>query len=334
MLRLSTTLRTSFVPPLLRNFSSAPSPSAPSPSAADIKELRKLSGSAPLLACRSALTETYADGAFSVSAALKHLRATSVTKTKSKTAGRLISEGTVAITESGWGRAVGVSLGCETDFAAKSDAFLSFTTEILDGIPSSEGVTVGDGLEDYALMGQEVVTSSPLLTTAWDQAVLTVRENMTVRGAFSVAEPESYFATYVHNKMSVGSGSSAGTTGAVVELRMKDGERDEGRLEEVGRKLAMHCVATKPSYLSLAAVPDGVVKEETEFFLRQMRDEEAEKGGKPKPDDIKEKIVKGKVGKWMKGICLLEQEHVAEDGQVVKKVLEKEGVEVRGFIVL
>lgn len=54
----------------------------------------------------------------------------------------------------------------------------------------------------------------------------------------------------------------------------------------------------------------------------------------PKPDDIKEKIIMGKVKKWTKGVCLLEQEHVAEEGEVVGKVLEKEGIICSGFVLM
>ena len=104
-------------------------------------------------------------------------------------------------------------------------------------------------------------------------------------------------------------------------------------MEREGRKLAMHIVAMKPEFLDLEDVPEAKRKEEEDVFLAQMEKEEAESGKKPKPEDIKRKIISGKMNKWAKGVALMEQEHVAngEEGGVIGKILEKNRMECRGF---
>lgn len=94
----------------------------------------------------------------------------------------------------------------------------------------------------------------------------------------------------------------------------------------------MHIVAASPKYLSLDNIPNNIVEEEMNIVKAQM---EAADNGK-KPPEILEKIAKGKFGKWASGVCLLEQEHVADPagGGAVKKVLKREGVDCAGFLVL
>ena len=182
------------------------------------------------------------------------------------------------------------------------------------------------------------------MKSLWDEATLAVRENMTVRQAYVISgKDDSCFTSYLHNNLtppSLSSGWAVGKTGAFVEMGMLESTGDKGKdsavMEAEGRKLAMHIVAMKPGYLDVDDVPAEKREEERKIFLDQLEEEEKASGKKGKPADIKEKIVKGKLGKWIKGIALMEQEHVAngEEGGVVGKVLKGKGVECRGFKLL
>ncbi|GMH80160.1 hypothetical protein TL16_g08427 [Triparma laevis f. inornata] len=309
-----------------------------------------------MLACRNALVDTAVDGTFDVQLALKHLRETQTSKTKTKTEGRAMGEGSVAFTQSAFGEASGLALTCETDFAAKSDTFVKFSRELLNEFPK-----VVEGSESLSSVklhsGNSIVESDAKIQKTWDEALATIRENMSVRGAFSVKKEGSYFATYVHNKQisdGYDDGIDVGKVGAVVELT---GDVSAEKFEEVrtkpseellitlyllvasllgssqvGKRLAMHIVAASPKYLSLDNIPNNIVEEEMNIVKAQM---EAADNGK-KPPEILEKIAKGKFGKWASGVCLLEQEHVADPagGGAVKKVLKREGVDCAGFLVL
>ncbi|GMI09965.1 hypothetical protein TrVE_jg14187 [Triparma verrucosa] len=297
--------------------------STASPPAALVKELRVLSGSAPLLACRNALSETSVEGTFDVTLALKHLRSTQTSKTKSKTSGRVMSEGAITFTKSGFGGASGLALTCETDFAAKSETFVNFSIDLLGNL--KEKVEKADGFKNLELhTGNEIIDNNAHLKKIWDEALLGVRENMSVRGAFSVTG-DSYFCSYVHNKLGGDESSDVGKVGAVVELK---GSVDVEKLEEVGKKLAMHVVAVSPKYLSIDDIPEEVMEEEKSILAKQLEDDK-------KPADIKEKMMKGRLNKWASQICLLEQEHVADaDGGAVKKVLKREKISCEGFVLL
>ena len=180
----------------------------------------------------------------------------------------------------------------------------------------------------------------------WDEALLGVRENMSVRQAYVLDDCEgSYFTSYLHNDLTPvelreEGGPRVGKTGAFVEMGMVkstgDVRRDLEIMEDTGRKLAMHVVAMKPGYLDRGDVPEERRVEEEKVFLEQLEEEEKASGKKGKPEDIKRKIVKGKMAKWEKGNVLMEQEHVAngEEGGQVGKVLKGRGVECRGFKLL
>ena len=144
----------------------------------------------------------------------------------------------MAITDGGWGRTSGLSLSCETDFAAKSDAFLTFTRAVLGGLPTS--FPPAPSLFDPPIT-TACVTGDPALSKLWDEAVLTVRENMSVRNGFCVENSSKYYASYVHNKLSGEGGCVVGKAGAVVELSLKEPTgadvADGEKLDAVGRKV-------------------------------------------------------------------------------------------------
>ena len=252
-------------------------------------------------------------------------------------------KGAVSFSAPSWGSAAALSLGCETDFAAKSDTFCVLTQNLIQQLSVSPHATVGTSYP-YARCDGSIVEKDGKMKALWEEAVLGVRENMKVRDAAVIEGKESYFTSYLHSKLTANaqaSGPGVGKTGALVEMSMiepsDDREKDQSVLEEAGRKLAMHIVAMKPLFLSAKDIPSSMLEEEKGIFLKQIEDEEAAQGKKPKPQDIREKIVSGKLNKWSKGIALLEQEHVAsgeENGGAVKKILKASGIRCNGFILL
>jgi elongation factor Ts len=310
---------------------SAAAAAAPKPPASAIKELREVSGGAPLMAVRAALLETYTeDGGFDMDAALKHLRLTEGNKIKAKTADRKMSEGLVCLTTSKPGSISAVALGCETDFAGKSQVFVNLLQNFAARVSAS----------DTSVTKDNVLENDAGLKKMWDDAALSVRENMSVRDLVNVQAPASYFATYVHGKVGEHANptdveADVGKVGAYVEVKAAAGkELSNEELDTVGRALAMHVVAVKPRFLSMESVPASVLEEEREFILTAMADEEkTNPPKKPKPAEMKLKIAEGKLNKWAQGIVLLEQEHVANGGDniAVKKVVAGAGVEVVSF---
>ena len=308
---------------LTRALSSTP----PKPSTSDIKELRTQSGSAPLIAVRNALVETYTEASgFNIAAALKHLRLQEGNKIKTKTTGRAMKEGLVCLTSSSPTTLTALSISCETDFSGKSPLFVNMVQDF----------TAHTHTNDHATppTPENLLTNAPDLQTIMEEAALSLRENMTVSNVIKFNHEGSFFATYVHNKVtdhppkSTAVSMDLGKVGSYVELT---GDNPPAELDAIGKQLAMHIVAAKPRYLSMDSVPPEVLAEERAFILTAMTEEE-KNAKKPKSDEIKAKIAEGKLNKWAKSIVLLEQEHMASpDGGFVKKLLKQEGVECLSF---
>ena len=327
---------------VFRLFSSS---SGPAPPASLVKELREKSNGAPLLECKSALSHTYvsASSSFDIEAALKHLRTTGSLKIATKTASRAANEGCIAISTSpSRDRSVAVSLGCETDFAAKGTCFTSLAGTVAHDLLSHAAFS--SGAKSHADL-PAVLDAIPSIKAAWSNAALTVRENLTLNSAvvLSSSSPSERLYEYVHGKISSPSSSSSpssysvGSSAAIVRLTAAvPGAKTIGDEDAVGRQLAMHVVAARPRYLSIASVPPDAVSEERRAILAQtsVADEKFDK----KPEEIKKKIVEGKLSKFYQATVLEEQEHMVDSTMgeklSVKKVLEKRGFKCTDFLLV
>jgi len=118
---------------------------------------------------------------------------------------------------------------------------------------------------------------------------------------------ESVLTGYVHGR--IPGSDCAGTSAAVVEIAKVDDSSKATREEMVdaGKKLAMHVVAAKPTYLNPDAVPADVLEKEKAILMEQMADS-------GKPADILEKIVTGRMRKFYEGVCSTDQAHMVEEG--------------------
>lgn len=234
-----------------------------------------------------------ADG--DIEAAIDNLRKSSGLKAAKK-AGRTAAEG-VAITRasSDTASALILEVNCETDFVARDDNFLSFANRVADK-------ALADGQSDVAaLMDGE-------LEEARQALVQKIGENISVRRvAFLNGDADSVFSGYVHG----------GKIGVLVQLK--------GGNEELARDVAMHIAAINPQYVSPESVPQDVLEREKEVVRAQ-----SESSGKPA--DIVEKMVQGRIRKYLAEISLVEQPFVKDPDVKVGDLASKANAEIVDFV--
>jgi len=261
--------------------------------AALVKELRERTG-VGMMECKKALTETDGD----IDAAIEHLRKTGQAQADKK-AGRTAAEGLVVIKLSDDKKtAAVVEVNCETDFAAKDDNFSGFVNKLAVHVLSSKPADL-DALMASDMNGASVDETLKALITK-------IGENMKVR-RFELLESKGAFATYMHGVR----------IGVLVDL--------EGGDETLGKDIAMHIAASRPVCISEADVPQEEIDKEKDIFTAQA----AESG---KPADIIEKMITGRIKKFLKEITLLGQPFVKDPDQTVEKLLKDANASVTRFV--
>ena len=256
-----------------------------------IKELRDSTG-AGMMDCKKALLESDGDQ----EAAAEYLRSKGLAKADKK-ASRVAAEGKIAFSTKE-GKAVIVEVNCETDFVGKDSSFLEFCDKVAGAAVDVDG----DSVE--ALMAKEVDGSS--LEDTRQAMVAKIGENIQVRRMASRGGEGSTVGAYVHmNRI-----------GVLVEL--------EGGDEQLCTDVAMHVAAMNPPY----AVPEDVPQEELEKE-RKFLTEQALESGKPK--EIVDKMVEGRIRKYLEEICLVSQTYVKDGDKTVQKLLESKGAKMKGF---
>ena len=262
--------------------------------AAMVKELRESTG-AGMMDAKKALTET--DGDFE--AAVDWLRTKGLAKAAKKS-GRVAAEGLVAIAVDG-GSAVAVEVNSETDFVAKNAEFQqmvgSFATAAL-------GVADVDALASTSIDGKAV---SDILT----DKIATIGENMTLRRMVKI-NGESV-ASYVHNAATTGMGQ----IGVIVAMK--------GSNEEFGRQVAMHIAAANPAPLDEGSLDPELVEREKAVLTEQAR----ESG---KPEAVIEKMIVGRMKKFLGEVTLLGQDFVVNPDVTVAQAAKEAGVEITGYV--
>lgn len=256
-----------------------------------IKQLRDDTG-AGMMDCKKALLECDGDQA----AAADYLR-TKGLATADKKASRVAAEGKIAVSTAG-GKAVMVEVNCETDFVGKDSSFLAYC----DKVASAATKIDGDSVE--TLMSQEVDGST--LEEARQAMVAKIGENIQVRRMTSGGGDGKTVGCYVHmNRI-----------GVLVEL--------EGGSEDVAMDVAMHVAAMNPPYATPDEVPADVLEKEKEVLSAQA----LESG---KPPAIVEKMVEGRIRKYLEEICLVSQNFVKDGDKTVGQYLEQNGAKMIGF---
>ena len=258
-----------------------------------VKELRERTG-AGMMECKKALTETDGD----IEAAIENMRKSGQAKAAKK-AGRTAADGVIVIASEA-GRVAMVEVNCETDFVAKDDNFRSFADAVGERALNSD---VADVAELMALPLHEGEDTT--IEEARQGLVSKIGENMNVR-RFLRHTAVGAVATYSHGVR----------IGVMVDLSGGD--------EELGRDIAMHIAASNPVCINEDQVPSELLAKEREITEAQAR----ESG---KPDNIIEKMIEGRMRKYLAEITLVGQPFVKDPDTTVGKLLEKVGATVNAF---
>ncbi len=247
-----------------------------------------------MMECKKALVETGGD----LEAAVELMRKSGLAKADKK-AGRVAAEGLVSIAVSDDGRrAAIVEVNCETDFVANGDQFGDFAQSIAD-LALARAPANMDALLALELDGASVEETRREL-------IAKIGENMNVR-RFQLLESEDIIGAYVHGKR----------IGVVVGLSGGDAE--------LAKDVAMHVAASSPLCVAEEDVPPETLAKEREILTEQARNE-------GKPEAIVEKMVEGRVRKYLAGVTLVGQPFVKDPDITVGKLLGQRDARVTGFV--
>ncbi len=272
--------------------------------AASVKELRDRSG-AGMMDCKKALNETGGD----MEAAVDWLR-TKGLATAAKKAGRTASEGLVGVAVSG-NKGAAVEVNSETDFVAKNDQFQSFVRDVTQLALSTDGIeALAAAQMPQGGTVQDVLTAN----------IATIGENQSLRRAKTVSVNEGAVVSYVHNAAAPG----LGKIGVLVAL---EGSADRGKIEALGKQLAMHIAAASPAALHEEGLDEALVERERAIAMEKA-------AGSGKPADIVEKMVAGAIAKFRKENALMSQLFVIDSKTKIADVVAAAAKDAGGSIAL
>lgn len=262
--------------------------------AALVKELRDSTG-AGMMDAKKALTETGGD----MDAAVDWLRTKGLAKADKK-AGRTAAEGLVAVTTDG-GTGVAVEVNSETDFVAKNEEFQSMVASFAAAAISADDVEALKSADIGGKPASEVLTD----------AIAKIGENMAIRRMTKISG--GTVTSYVHNAAADG----LGKIGVLVAYNGAD--------DATARQIAMHIAAVNPAALSEADMDPAVVEKEKSIQMDIAR----ESG---KPEEVIEKMIVGRMKKFIAESTLLNQSFVVNPDLTVGKAAEDAGIEITGFV--
>ncbi len=269
--------------------------------AKDVQALREKTGCG-MMDCKKALTEC--DG--NMDAAVDYLREKGLAS-QAKKASRIAAEGTVvAYTANGVG--VVVEVNSETDFVASNDEFKAFATKVAEIAAKTKPADV------EALTAAKDETGKSVDEYKQD-IFLKFRENIQIR-RFVIFEGD--VVTYVH---------AGGKIGVMVKFDTDVADKDG--FVAMGKNIAMQIAAMNPAYLDEASVPAEVIAKEKQIMVAQMKEDPKMAN---KPDQVLAKIVEGKMGKYFKENCLVEQQYVIDGDLTVAKYIANTAKELGGNI--
>lgn len=262
--------------------------------ASQVKALRERTG-AGMLDCKKALTEAGGD----LEAAAQALRAKGIAAAEKK-AGRIAAEGVIACATSAAG-AVLVEVNCETDFVAKDASFRAFAEAVAAAILASPTAPADVEAAAALPLGEATVD------TARRELIGTIGENIAVRRFARLAAGDGALSAYMH--------------GARIGVLVQLGGGDDA----LGRDIAMHIAATSPLCVGEDDVPAETLAREEAIFTAQAADS-------GKPPEIAQKMVAGRMKKFLKENTLLGQAFVKNPDQTVAQLVKDAGVTVAAFV--
>lgn len=261
-----------------------------------VKELREKTG-AGMMDCKKALTETDGD----MDKAIDFLREKGIAKAAKK-ADRIAAEGTTYIASEG-NTAIIFEVNAETDFVAKNENFQSLVKELAEHLLANKPASVEDALEQKMANGSTV-------SEFINAAIAKIGEKITLR-RFEIRTKgdNAAFGEYLH------------MGGRIAVLTVVEGTTDAN----VAKDVAMHAAALNPKYVSRDQVSAEEVEREREVLKQQALNE-------GKPENIVEKMVEGRLGKYFEDICILDQTFVKNPDQKVRQYLEANKATLTDFI--
>ncbi|HCW7541009.1 TPA: elongation factor Ts [Staphylococcus aureus] len=261
-----------------------------------VKELREKTG-AGMMDCKKALTETDGD----IDKAIDYLREKGIAKAAKK-ADRIAAEGLVHLETKG-NDAVIVEINSETDFVARNEGFQELVKEIANQVLDTKAETVEALMETTLPNGKSV-------DERIKEAILTIGEKLSVRRfAIRTKTDNDAFGAYLH------------MGGRIGVLTVVEGSTDE----EAARDVAMHIAAINPKYVSSEQVSEEEINHEREVLKQQALNE-------GKPENIVEKMVEGRLRKYLQEICAVDQDFVKNPDVTVEAFLKTKGGKLVDFV--
>jgi elongation factor Ts len=258
-----------------------------------VKQLRERTGSG-MMECKKALVETDGD----IEAAAELMRKSGAAKADKK-AGRVAADGAIKAIVTGDRKTAAIlEINSETDFVAKDDNFQSFADEVLQILLQQKPASVVE-LSDLSL------ASGQTIEEARQALINKVGENIQVR-RFEIIESDQGIASYLHGSR----------IGVLV---------DSSAESDMARDIAMHIAAVNPQFVDKSEVPTEFVEKEKDILIAQAQDS-------GKPPEIIEKMIQGRLNKFLAEITLIEQPFVKDPDQTVGKLLNSAGASISGFI--
>ena len=260
-----------------------------------VKELRERTG-AGMMDCKKALTQT--DG--NIEAAIDYLRENGIAKAAKK-ADRIAAEGLAYIEVKG-NKAVILEINSETDFVAKNEKFVALVKNVAEAILAAEPATLEEALQVEAQGGT--------VEAVINEGIATIGEKLSLRRFEVVTKTDAdAFGAYSH------------MGGRIGVLTLVEGSTDE----EAAKDVAMHIAALAPKYLDESEVPADVLEHEKKVLTEQALNE-------GKPANIVEKMIVGRINKFLEEITVVKQKFVKDDSFTVEKFVASKGGKLAKFV--
>ena len=260
-----------------------------------VKELRERTG-AGMMDCKKALTQTDGD----IDAAIDYLRENGIAKAAKK-ADRIAAEGLSYIEVKG-NKAVILEINSETDFVAKNEKFVALVKNVAEAILAAEPATLEEALQVEAQGGT--------VEAVINEGIATIGEKLSLRRFEVVTKSDAdAFGAYSH------------MGGRIGVLTLVEGSTDE----EAAKDVAMHIAALAPKYLDESEVPADVLEHEKKVLTEQALNE-------GKPANIVEKMIVGRINKFLEEITVVKQKFVKDDSLTVEKFVASKGGKLAKFV--
>ena len=260
-----------------------------------VKELRERTG-AGMMDCKKALTQTDGD----IDAAIDYLRENGIAKAAKK-ADRIAAEGLSYIEVKG-NKAVILEINSETDFVAKNEKFVALVKNVAEAILAAEPKTLEEALQVEAQGGT--------VEAVINEGIATIGEKLSLRRFEVLSKSDAdAFGAYSH------------MGGRIGVLTLVEGSTDE----EAAKDVAMHIAALAPRYLDESEVPADVLEHEKKVLTEQALNE-------GKPANIVEKMIVGRINKFLEEITVVKQKFVKDDSLTVEKFVASKGGKLAKFV--